>query len=1295
MTTEFRTIRLLLSFFKRHRLAVAASVVLGILSSFAEGVGVALFIPFIQTVTDNAGVSGSASFLVRFLEDLFAGVPPHRRLLIICLGILGAVLAKALLYYLHGVLLSYLDWKMGCDIRARLTNRILSASFRSVERRDSGDLLNTLSTESWNATDALSVLLDIMVTACTLLVYIVLLLLISTKLTVLALAAMLCISLTVRLMTGRVKALGQLVKTENAVLATRMLETVEGNKTIRTFGRESHQQRRFEAVSQKLGSLCWKLGCIRGLLDPVYELGGAALLVFILFTSAQDPANLGSALVFIFALYRAQPKMAALDGASVSLRAAAASIDAVTSLLTAADEPVSTTSGTIPFAGVTDAIAFDRASFKYHPDDTFAIQDLSLHFPAGKTTALVGPSGAGKSTIIKLILRLYDVEHGDIRVDGRPLGTLDLTSWREKIAVVSQDGYVFNATVRDNIAYGKLAASDQEIVDAARQANAHEFITALPQGYLTRIGDRGVRLSTGQLQRLTLARAIVRDPDILVLDEATNSVDSISERIIQEALETFAKSRTVIIIAHRFSTIEQADHIVVLEHGRLREQGPLDSLLNQAGLFSQLYALQCHALRTAAPPADVVASDDTLPRHPIEPPRRPPAEPLISVIIPCYNQAGFLGRAIESALSQTYQNREVIVVDDGSLESIGDVVARYPGVICLHQSHQGLAAARNAGIDAANGELLVFLDADDRLLPKALESGLECLRAHPDCGFVFGAHKTVAAGVERPEPDHLTELHGDMYLDMLSDNCVAMHGTILFRRDAVLAAGKYDRTLKASEDYDLCLRVSRRFPAARHRNVVAEYWKHEGNMSGDSGLMLRESLRTLKKQKPALKTAAERAAFRKGIRHWQHYYGEGQWAVVTRNLKARQAAAAARSAFVLLRFAPSVFVAQAATQTARTGRALARAVASSIDTFFNRHALESRDEVLASGGEPIRSGPIGRLRGRRSAGAPVPPVILLYHRVADVESDPWNLAVSRRNFRDHMRLLAEAGACIPLSDLTSSIANRRLPSGSVCITFDDGYSDNLVNAKPLLEEFSLPATFFLTSGYLQGSNDFWWDALERPFFRKERIPSTLQIEIERALLTFDFAGDTEYRDSAFKEHRQWRAWDPPLSKRHLAYYDLWQILHRVPSSTREQLLDTIQDWAGSGSNGVGSACRPLSAQEVRQLAVGPGVEIGGHSVTHPSLPLLDHESQQREIVENKRRLEELLGRRLQHFSYPHGELCDDTVSLLKQAGYEAACTTQAFAVERSVDLFRLPRICVEDWNGEDFARRLKHRFVED
>jgi peptidoglycan/xylan/chitin deacetylase (PgdA/CDA1 family) len=347
---------------------------------------------------------------------------------------------------------------------------------------------------------------------------------------------------------------------------------------------------------------------------------------------------------------------------------------------------------------------------------------------------------------------------------------------------------------------------------------------------------------------------------------------------------------------------------------------------------------------------------------------------------------------------------------------------------------------------------------------------------------------------------------------------------------------------------------------------------------------------------------------------------------------------------------------------------------------------------MLAGGAPMSSGSAGRSQGRRSA--PVPPVILLYHRVADVESDPWDLAVSPRNFHDQMRVIAEVGSCMPLSDLVRNIASGRLTSGSVCVTFDDGYSDNLVNARPVLDEFSLPATFFLTSGYLQG-NDFWWDALERPFFRKERIPSTLQIEIERGLLTFDFGDDAEYRHSAFAGHRRWRAWDPPLSKRHLAYHQLWQILHRLPSLARDRMLDTIQEWAGRNSSPAESTGRPLTCQQVRQLASGPGIEIGGHSVTHSSLAILDRAAQQSEILENKRGLETLLGRPLRHFSYPHGEFSENTVSLLKQAGYDSACTTQNVAVDRPVDPFRLPRISVEDWNGEEFARRLKHRFVGD
>jgi subfamily B ATP-binding cassette protein MsbA len=230
--------------------------------------------------------------------------------------------------------------------------------------------------------------------------------------------------------------------------------------------------------------------------------------------------------------------------------------------------------------------------FHYEPDEPPALDDVSLTIPAGRTTALVGPSGAGKSTLVKLLFRFYDPDEGTVTVDGRPLPELALGSWRDRIALVSQDVFLFNATVRENIAYGRPGATDAEVEEAARRADAHAFIRRLPQGYDTELGDRGVRLSGGQQQRITLARAIVRNPELLILDEATNALDSRSERLIQDALDLFGEGRTVVIIAHRFSTIEQADHIVVLEGGRVREEGDRESLLAHEGLFSELLALQ-------------------------------------------------------------------------------------------------------------------------------------------------------------------------------------------------------------------------------------------------------------------------------------------------------------------------------------------------------------------------------------------------------------------------------------------------------------------------------------------------------------------------------------------------------------------------------------------------------------------------------------------------------------------------------------------------------------------------------
>jgi peptidoglycan/xylan/chitin deacetylase (PgdA/CDA1 family) len=319
------------------------------------------------------------------------------------------------------------------------------------------------------------------------------------------------------------------------------------------------------------------------------------------------------------------------------------------------------------------------------------------------------------------------------------------------------------------------------------------------------------------------------------------------------------------------------------------------------------------------------------------------------------------------------------------------------------------------------------------------------------------------------------------------------------------------------------------------------------------------------------------------------------------------------------------------------------------------------------------------------------PVILVYHRVADVDSDPWGLAVSPINFRDHMRILGAEGLAIPLGDLVDRLASGRLPAGSVCVTFDDGYSDNLLNAKPVLEEYSVPATFFLTSGHLAGDRDFWWDALERPFFRAHRLPPTLELRTEHLSLTIGLGADAEYRAAAFTDHRRWRAWDPPPTRRHQAYHELWQALSKLPDPAREHLVDTIRAWAGDSDET--SSCRPLSSEQVRQLATGPLVEVGGHSVSHSSLPLLDLAGQAREILDNKTRLQELVGRPVLHFAYPHGHFDEHTLVLVKEAGYCSACTSVAAAVSLSADVHRLPRICAEDWTADEFACRLRQRFA--
>jgi subfamily B ATP-binding cassette protein MsbA len=409
---------------------------------------------------------------------------------------------------------------------------------------------------------------------------------------------MVAISRLTRGIARQSKVIGDRITQANAALADRMVESFYGMKLIQSFGHEAHEQRRFDHASQEVSRLCLAQGFMQGAISPVYDISAAALLAAIMLSALRDSGRLSAVLVFIFVLYRLQPRIQAVDGAWTGLGALSSAVHDVRALLDPADKPF-VVSGDRPYISLTVGIRFDHVTFRYNGPDKPALRDISFTIPARKTTAIVGPSGAGKSTLINLIFRSCDPTSGEIFLGDDPLRSFQLDTWRNRIALVSQDVHLFNASVRENIAYGRLDATLDEIVAAAKLADAHDFITQLPRGYDTCVGDRGVRVSGGQKQRITLARAIVRNPDILILDEATNALDGISEHLIQQALDVLSQDRTVIVIAHRLSTVERADHIIVLDDGRLAEEGDFDRLLTTDGLFARLYRLQ-HASALAS-----------------------------------------------------------------------------------------------------------------------------------------------------------------------------------------------------------------------------------------------------------------------------------------------------------------------------------------------------------------------------------------------------------------------------------------------------------------------------------------------------------------------------------------------------------------------------------------------------------------------------------------------------------------------------------------------------------------------
>jgi subfamily B ATP-binding cassette protein MsbA len=587
---EAKTIRLLLPLLKMYPWGLPATVVLGTLSSLAEGIGLSLFVPLLQSLAGGAYQSEAGSSVHGIINRFLGKLPSDNRLHFIVAAILAMTVCKGLLTYAHSALAAAVNAGITHAIRVRLFAKMITLDHGRLEDMESGRLLNLLATDTWHASDAISLLTGLVVNVCSVLVFSVLLVMLSPGLSAIVVLGVSAILIALQGLTGGARKLGRQGVEMNAALTGQMLDGLGGIDVIQMFGLETYRRRIFEAVSEHVRSIYLRLDLLHRAMPPISEILYIGLLLGVLLIGVSAKNSVATVVVFLLVLYRLQPQIRQFDSGRLSLIALTSSIEDVTRFLVPIYlcEPLPA----CPAKAFQSEIYFDGVSFSYGSEDCFALRDLCFRIPYGKTTALLGVSGSGKSTLISLLCRFREPTCGEIRVDGRLLKGLDRQDWRRQIAWAGQNTYLFSESVRENIRYGNLDASDDEIIAAAIEADADCFIRTLPDGYETKIGNSGLTLSGGQRQRIGLARALLRDPGILILDEATSALDSFSEASIQQFLRKKAGRWTVLVISHRLSTVRHADQVIVLSGGRITEQGPPDELLGRRGFFYKLRELQ-------------------------------------------------------------------------------------------------------------------------------------------------------------------------------------------------------------------------------------------------------------------------------------------------------------------------------------------------------------------------------------------------------------------------------------------------------------------------------------------------------------------------------------------------------------------------------------------------------------------------------------------------------------------------------------------------------------------------------
>ncbi|MBL7783366.1 MAG: ABC transporter ATP-binding protein [Saprospiraceae bacterium] len=599
----------LLRFYAPYKKLLALAVVCNLLMSVFMVISIPVLQPFLQilfnrntseqqspTLPAGSGFSSFEAQSKMYFNRLIAEQGHEKALLVVCAMLILVFLGKNLFRYLSLYFLAPVRNGIVRDFRQKMVNKMLELplSFFSNERK--GDLMSRFTSDvqeiEWSIVGVMEAIVRepiVILGSLAFMVYI------SPSLTVFVFGLLLFTGLIIGGIGRSLRKQSGEAQTRLGYIVSLVEETLGGLRIIKGFNAESYQRERFATENKAYARSLTRIYRRRDVASPLSEFLGICVVSVLLWFGARQvfsgTLSAETFITFLYAFFNVIDPAKAFSSAIYSIRKGMGAVERVQAVLDA-DLVIRDQPNAVDINSFQDKIEFKNVSFQYPNAERPALMEVSLSIPKGKRVALVGASGAGKSTIADLLPRFYDVNSGQITIDGKDIRDVRTRELRSFMGIVSQEAVLFNDTVRNNIAFGTDGVSDEAIIAAAKAANAHEFIVRMPGAYDANIGDRGGKLSGGQRQRLTIARALLKNPPILILDEATSALDSESEQLVQHALERLLQNRTALVIAHRLSTVQDADEIIVLDQGRIVERGTHESLMQQGQIYRKLVDLQ-------------------------------------------------------------------------------------------------------------------------------------------------------------------------------------------------------------------------------------------------------------------------------------------------------------------------------------------------------------------------------------------------------------------------------------------------------------------------------------------------------------------------------------------------------------------------------------------------------------------------------------------------------------------------------------------------------------------------------